>query len=68
MVAYSLTTPIQDPVVTQFPLEVVSALIQQNGSFMEKAVHEKIIITLAPLLEHNHPSAELCNFFSRHCR
>ena len=68
MVTYSLTLPIQDPVVTQFPLEVVSALIQQNGTFMERSIHEKIIITLAPLLEDNHPSAELCNFFALHCR
>jgi len=29
---------------------------------------EDVIVTLAPLLENNTPSPQICNFFSKHCR
>ena len=28
---------------------------------------EEVIVTLAPLLENNTPSPQICNFFSKHC-
>ena len=28
---------------------------------------EEVIVALAPLLENNTPSPQICNFFSRHC-
>lgn len=68
MIDVSLTTPIQDASVFQFPLDLVSELLQQNADIISKAAHENIIIALAPLLENNHPTQEICDFFSKHCK
>lgn len=32
---------------------------------MPRSSHEDIIIALAPLFENNHPSPEICDFFSK---
>ncbi|XP_013393269.1 C-Maf-inducing protein-like [Lingula anatina] len=68
MVDYSLSTPIHDTSVYQFPLELVSEILQQNEEFLSKIEHENIIVAIAPLLEKNHPTQEICDFFSKHCR
>ncbi|XP_074646959.1 C-Maf-inducing protein-like [Tubulanus polymorphus] len=67
MIDVSLTTPIQDISVSQFPLDLVSELLQQNGN-ISKVAHENIIVALAPLLENNHPTQEICDFFTKHCK
>ncbi|RXG70795.1 C-Maf-inducing protein [Armadillidium vulgare] len=41
--------------------------IGQSEGWMSRHTNEEIIVTLAPLLENNKPSAEICSFFSRHC-
>ncbi|CAG5134304.1 unnamed protein product [Candidula unifasciata] len=64
----SLMTPIQDPSVYRFPLDLVSDLLQQNDEFLSKELQESIIIALTPLLEKNHPTQEICEFFSKHCK
>lgn len=61
----SMTTPVEDTEIYSFPLELVSEILQKH-EFPKKA-HEEIIIGLSPLLEKNHPSPELCDFFSKHC-
>ncbi|KAB7497877.1 hypothetical protein Anas_08619, partial [Armadillidium nasatum] len=38
-----------------------------SEGWMSRHTNEEIIVTLAPLLENNKPSAEICSFFSRHC-
>ncbi|XP_046359909.1 C-Maf-inducing protein-like isoform X2 [Haliotis rufescens] len=71
MIDVSLTTPIQDVSVYQFPLDLVSELLQQvckNSDVITKVAHENIIVALAPLLENNHPTQEICDFFSKHCK
>ncbi|XP_064641803.1 C-Maf-inducing protein-like isoform X2 [Lineus longissimus] len=68
MIDMSLTTPIQDASVSQFPLELVSELLQQNADTISKVAHENIIVALAPLLENNHPTQEICDFFTKHCK
>lgn len=67
MVDLSLTTPIQDESVQQFPLELVSYLLQNVEAFGQ-ADHEQIILALAPLLEKNSPTQHMCDFFSKHCK
>ncbi|XP_076449363.1 C-Maf-inducing protein-like [Babylonia areolata] len=69
LVDMSLATPIQDASVFQFPLDLISELLQQNNTeTISRAAHENIIIALAPLLENNHPTQEICDFFSLHCK
>jgi hypothetical protein len=66
MIEMSLATPIDDSEVYQFPLELISEILQKHK--LPKQVHEQVIVTLSPLLEKNHPSPEICDFFSKHCR
>lgn len=69
MIDVSLTTNIQDASIYQFPLDLVSDLLQQqNADFITRVAHENIIVALAPLLENNHPTQEICDFFSKHCK
>jgi hypothetical protein len=69
MIDLSLHTPIQDESVYQFPLDLVSQLLQeQNEDCISQGAHEQIIVALAPLLENNHPTQEICDFFSKHCK
>lgn len=62
----SLTTPIEDNEIYSYPLELISEMLQKHN--FPKQAHEDIIVSLSPLLENNHPSTEICDFFSRHCR
>ena len=66
MIEMSLTTPIEDTEIYQYPLELVSEILQKHH--LPKPTHEEVIVSLSPLLEKNHPSPEICDFFSRHCR
>lgn len=68
LIHVSLLTPIQDPSVYRFPLDLVSDLLQQNDEFLGKEFQESIIVSLTPLLERNHPTQEICDFFSKHCK
>ncbi|KAL8560901.1 hypothetical protein ACOMHN_059085 [Nucella lapillus] len=69
LVDASLTTPIQDTSVFQFPLDLISEVLQQTSSeSISRAAHENIIIALSPLLENNHPTQDICDFFSLHCK
>ena len=111
MIDMSMSTPIQDVSVYQFPLELVSQLLQevsfvsafllhvtnrkqcsiqrdirsavihiifmriyynrcffsyyQNAAIISQTAHEQIIVALTPLLENNHPTQEICSFFSK---
>lgn len=60
-----MNIPIEDGEVYQFPLELISEILQKKN--LLKETHEEVIIALGPLLEKNHPSPELCGFFSKHC-
>ncbi|KAK7114811.1 C-Maf-inducing protein-like [Littorina saxatilis] len=69
LIDVSLATPIQDTSVFQFPLELISDVLQlHNTDSISRAAHENIIIALSPLLENNHPTQEICDFFSTHCK
>ncbi|XP_055890578.1 C-Maf-inducing protein-like [Biomphalaria glabrata] len=68
LIDVSLITPIQDSSVYRFPLDLVSDLLQQNDEFLGKEFQESIIVALTPLLEKNHPTQEICEFFSKHCK
>ncbi|KAK3799133.1 hypothetical protein RRG08_051408 [Elysia crispata] len=68
LIDVSLITPIQDASVYRFPLDLVSDLLQENDEFLSKEFQETIIIALTPLLEKNHPTQEICDFFSKHCK
>ena len=45
-------------------LFLVSFLFQ-NSETISQVAHEQIIVLLAPLLENNHPTQEICDFFSK---
>jgi len=66
MIDMSLTMPLDDTEIYQFPLELISDILQKHK--LPKQVHEDVIISLSPLLEKNHPSPQICDFFSKHCR
>jgi hypothetical protein len=66
LIEISTTIPLNDSEVYQFPLEIVSEILQSK--VLPREVYEEIIVAIGPLLENNHPSAEICDFFSKHCR
>ncbi|UJR36212.1 hypothetical protein I4U23_028944 [Adineta vaga] len=68
MIDFALSTPIEDVEVHHFPTEIISEILQQQQYNLPRYVHENVIVALAPLLEKNYPSPEMCDFFSRHCR
>ncbi|XP_071785114.1 C-Maf-inducing protein-like [Asterias amurensis] len=68
MVEMTLTTCVQDQDVYQVPLEIVSDILSQNRDVLNSVAQESIITAVAPLLENNQPSPEICAFFSKHCR
>ena len=37
----------------------------QNAGTVSQVPHEQIIFALTPLLENNHPTQEICDFFSK---
>ncbi|CAF5079499.1 unnamed protein product, partial [Rotaria sp. Silwood1] len=68
MIDFAMTIPIEDVEIHQFPLEIISEILQQQQFNLPRFVHENVIVSLAPLLEKNYPSPEICDFFTRHCR
>ena len=65
MIDFSMTTPIDDAEIHHFPIEIISEILQQQEFNLPRYVHENVIVALAPLLEKNYPSPEICDFFSR---
>jgi len=37
----------------------------QNDDIISQTAHEQIIVALTPLLENNHPTQEICSFFTK---
>nr|CAD7463313.1 unnamed protein product [Timema tahoe] len=67
LIDFSTTTPLQDECVTSVPIEIVSKLLSDGSAWNSHAASAEVIATLAPLLDNNPPSAEMCHFFSQHC-
>ncbi|CAK9295199.1 unnamed protein product [Gordionus sp. m RMFG-2023] len=67
LIDMAMSIPLQDEEIHQVPLELISDLLQKNKC-IPKTIHENIITALAPLLENNHPSPEICDFFTKHCK
>ncbi|KAM6946209.1 LOW QUALITY PROTEIN: C-Maf-inducing protein [Aplochiton taeniatus] len=67
LVDMALTSPLQDESIHQAPLHIISTLLAENTNLSAQD-HENIILAIAPLLENNHPSPDLCEFFCKHCR
>jgi hypothetical protein len=65
LIDMSLSTPVEDTEIYSYPLELISEILQKHA--LPKPIHEEIIVSLSPLLEKNHPSPEICDFFSKHC-
>ncbi|KAG1665382.1 C-Maf-inducing protein [Nymphon striatum] len=68
MVEFSSKTPLQDSDIKQTPLEIASEIIRKTDDWLSKETSEEIIHILTPLLEMSHPSPEICELFSKHCR
>lgn len=66
MIDVSVNIPLEDGEIHQFPLELISDILHQNN--IVRSLHEEVIVAIGPLLEKNHPSPEICDFFSKHCR
>ncbi|XP_069935697.1 C-Maf-inducing protein isoform X2 [Cherax quadricarinatus] len=67
LVELSLATPLHDHTVCRVPLELASTILTAGEKWLSRQMTEEIIVTLAPLLENNQPSPEICQFFSQHC-
>lgn len=67
LVELSLATPLHDHTVCRVPLELASSILTTGEHWLSRQMTEEIIVTLAPLLENNQPSPEICHFFSQHC-
>ncbi|XP_064099710.1 C-Maf-inducing protein-like isoform X2 [Macrobrachium nipponense] len=67
LVELSLATPLHDHTVCRVPLELASSILTTGEKWLSRQMTEEIIVTLAPLLENNQPSPEICQFFSQHC-
>nr|XP_006817403.1 PREDICTED: c-Maf-inducing protein-like [Saccoglossus kowalevskii] len=68
LIEMTINTHVQDEDVSQVPLEIVSDILSQNTDVLNSVAHENVIVALAPLLENNQPSPEICAFFSKHCK
>ncbi|XP_070575082.1 C-Maf-inducing protein-like isoform X2 [Ptychodera flava] len=68
LIEMTISTHVQDEDVYQVPLEIVSDILSQNTDVLNSVAHENVIVALAPLLENNQPSPEICAFFSKHCK
>lgn len=67
LVDFATTTPLQDECVTHVPIEIVSELLVEEDLWSSRAISEELISIIAPLLDNNPPTPEMCHFFSRHC-
>jgi hypothetical protein len=67
MIELVSTTPLQDEVIYQTPLDIISELLQQQmiSNQLDIGLSQEIILAIAPLLENSHPSIEISQFFSR---
>lgn len=63
-----LTTPLQDDSIYNYPLTIISQLVQKDHSWIPKSQNEDIISVISPLLEVTTPPAEICDFFCKHCQ
>lgn len=63
-----MTAPLQDECIHQVPLDIVSNMLSKADNTLPKAVVEDVMNALVPLLEKNHPTPEICDFFSQHCK
>jgi len=43
----------------------IVCLFLQNDDIISQTAHEQIIVALTPLLENNHPTQEICSFFTK---
>jgi len=48
-------------------LTTIVNLCAQNDDIISQTAHEQIIVALTPLLENNHPTQEICSFFTKVC-
>ena len=46
-------------------LQTDCLVVFQNADTISQVAHEQIIVALAPLLENNHPTQEICDFFTK---
>jgi len=46
-------------------LTTIVNLCAQNDDIISQTAHEQIIVALTPLLENNHPTQEICSFFTK---
>lgn len=67
LVDFATMTPLQDECVTHVPIEIVSELLVKEGLWSSRASSEELISIIAPLLDNNPPTPEMCHFFSSHC-
>ncbi|XP_021925501.1 C-Maf-inducing protein-like isoform X2 [Zootermopsis nevadensis] len=67
LVDFATATPLQDECVTHVPIEIVSELLVEEGLWSSRASSEELITMIAPLLDNNPPTPEMCHFFSNHC-
>ncbi|XP_069681421.1 C-Maf-inducing protein-like isoform X2 [Periplaneta americana] len=67
LVDFATSTPLQDECVTHVPIEIVSELLVEDGLWSGRASSEELISIMAPLLDNNPPTPEMCRFFSSHC-
>nr|XP_018670859.1 C-Maf-inducing protein-like isoform X1 [Ciona intestinalis] len=49
-------------------LNIVSQLLSKKSASLSNISHEDLITALAPLVENNQPTHEICDFFIKHCR
>lgn len=68
LIKLTLNSPLYVDFTIPTLLEIVGNLLNQNKDDMTPAFTESLIMTVAPLLEEDQPSEEICNFFIKHCR
>ncbi|XP_076825713.1 C-Maf-inducing protein-like isoform X1 [Clavelina lepadiformis] len=68
LVSLTVDCPLYIDDTHQVLLDIVSCLLSQKSEAMSNVSHEELITALAPLVDQNQPSLEICNFFSKHCR
>ncbi|XP_064466957.1 C-Maf-inducing protein-like isoform X2 [Ornithodoros turicata] len=68
LINLTLSTPLQDRNIYQQPMDIISKFLVTSKDWLQPDVVEDVIRIILPLLERTTPTAELCEYFCKHCK
>lgn len=68
MVDSAISSPILDDSILEFPLEVLSSVLDDTETFVDRQCVEEMFVTITALLEISAPSKPMFDFFTKYSR